>query len=70
MKGDLFNKAHGPTRHEELCEANGIYAQRLALVPDDVCPLRVDGWCETIQEQKRLAARSKEQFESKVQEEC
>jgi hypothetical protein len=70
MKGDLFNKAHGPTRHEEMCEANGIYAQRLALVPNDVHPLQVDGWVETIQEQKRLAARSKAQLESKVQEEC
>ena len=70
MKGDLFNKAHGPTRHGEMCEANGIYAQRLALVPDDVHPLQVDGWVETIQEQKRLAARSKAQLESKVQEEC
>ena len=66
----MFNKAHGPTRHEEMCEANGIYAQRLALVPDDVHPLQVDGWVETIQEQKRLAARSKAQLESKVQEEC
>jgi len=47
-----------------------IYAQRLALVPDDVPLLQVDGWVETIQEQKRLAASSKVQLESKVQEEC
>ena len=24
MRGDLFNKAHGPARHQELCEYNGI----------------------------------------------
>ena len=24
MRGDLFNKAHGPARHLELCEYNGI----------------------------------------------
>ena len=70
MKGDLFNKAHGPTRHEEMCETNGIYAQRLALVPDDVPLQQIDGWVETIQEQKRLEASSKVQLESKVQEEC
>ena len=59
MKGDLFNKAHGPTRHE-----------RLALVPDEVPLQQIDGWVETIQEQKRLEASSKIQLESKVQEEC
>jgi hypothetical protein len=52
MKGDLFNKAHGPTRHKELCELNGIYSQKLRMVPDRYEKLQVDGWAETVKEQK------------------
>ena len=53
MKGDLFNKAHGPARHEELCEANDIYSQKLDLIPDKSEYLKVDGWADTIAEQRR-----------------
>jgi len=52
MKGDLFNKAHGPSKHQELCELNGVYSQKVSMVPDKVPELRVDGWAETVKEQK------------------
>ena len=52
MKGDLFNKAHGPSKHQELCELNGVYSQKVSLVSDKVPELRIDGWAETVKEQK------------------
>ena len=55
MKGDLFNKAHPPNRHEELCEFNGIYPQKLALVTDKYEKLKVDGWAQTVKEEKEAA---------------
>jgi len=56
MKGDLFNKAHGPSKHKELCEQNGIYPQKLSLVPDAYEELKIDGWAETVRRQKLEAA--------------
>ena len=52
MKGDLFNKAHPPNRHEELCEQNGIYPQKLSQVTDKYEKLKVDGWAQTVKEEK------------------
>ena len=60
MKGDLFNKAHPPNRHEELCEANGIYPQRASAVPENCEKLKVDGWPQTVKEQKELEQKGKE----------
>jgi hypothetical protein len=56
MRGDLFNKAHDPTKHLELCEMNDIYSQKIQDVPIKTEPLKIDGWAETVKQQKELAA--------------
>ena len=56
MKGDLFNKAHDPKRHEELMAQNGIYVEPLCRIPQNVEPLRIDGWAETLKQQRAQAA--------------
>jgi hypothetical protein len=53
MKGDLFNKSHGPTRHEELCMQNDIWPQKLSLVRNEPVMLKIDGWAETVMQQKK-----------------
>jgi hypothetical protein len=53
MKGDLFNKSHGPTRHEELCMQNDIWPQKLTLVRNEPVMLKIDGWAETVMQQKK-----------------
>jgi hypothetical protein len=59
MRGDLFNKAHGPTKHRELCEMNDIYPCRIEMVPVKTKLPQVDGWAETVKEQRRLEALHK-----------
>ena len=59
MRGDLFNKAHGPTKHRELCEMNDIYPCRIEMVPVKTQLPQVDGWAETVKEQRRLEALHK-----------
>ena len=49
----MFNKAHGPSKHQELCELNNIYPQSLNLVPEKTELLKVFGWEETVREQKQ-----------------
>tara|TARA_B110000971_G_scaffold105983_1_gene108673 strand:+ start:457 stop:4788 length:4332 start_codon:yes stop_codon:yes gene_type:complete len=56
MRGDLFNKAHGPTKHEQLCEMNDIYPQKIQDVPIKTEPLKIHDWAETVKQQKELAA--------------
>ena len=56
MKGDLFNKAHGPSKHKELCKLNGIHSEKLALISEQTEPLKIDGWAATIKQQKLQAA--------------
>ena len=53
MRGDLFNKAHGPGDHERLCKLNGIYAESVLTVPDtkDIEFIQVDGWPTTLKQQ-------------------
>ena len=57
MKGDLFNKLHDPKRHEELCEQNGIYAQKISLIPAKAEMLKVDGWIETVKQERERQQR-------------
>ena len=56
MKGDLFNKAHGPTKHKDLCLQNGIYSQRLNMISEKYEELVTEGWAETVKLQKLEAA--------------
>ena len=56
MKGDLFNKAHGPTDHKGLCLQNGIYSERLNMISEGVEELKINGWVETFKLQKLEAA--------------
>ena len=56
MKGDLFNKAHGPYEHKDLCLQNGIYSERLNMISEGVEELKIDGWVETVKLQKLEAA--------------
>jgi hypothetical protein len=56
MRGDLFNKAHGPTKHQQLCEMNDIYSDKIELIPIKTQLLKIDGWAETVKEQRRLDA--------------
>ena len=58
MRGDLFNKAHGPKTHQKLCEMNNIYSQKIQDIPIKTQPLKVDGWAETVREQKLAAAQA------------
>ena len=56
MKGDLFDKAHGPTKHKDLCLQNGIYSQRLNMISEKYEELVTEGWAETVKLQKLEAA--------------
>ena len=56
MLGDLFNKAHGPARHKELCVMNGIHFEDIQFISEKRELLKVEGWPETVAEQKRLKA--------------
>ena len=46
MKGDLFNKAHGPSTHMDLCELNSIHYQKIELLSEQPVMLQIDGWRE------------------------
>ena len=59
MKGDLFNKAHGPSKHLDLCKQNGIYSQRIELITEEAEPLKVYGWIEEVAKQKKELAEEK-----------
>jgi hypothetical protein len=59
MKGDLFNKAHGPARHRELCKQNGIHYEEIDYIDEKAELLKVEGWPETVAEQKRLEAEKR-----------
>ena len=61
MKGDLFNKAHGPKLHENLCNINGIYAEPVRLVPDtkDIPMVDIDGWAVTLKQQYKKVKHNK-----------
>ena len=54
MRGDLFNKAHGPARHQELCAYNGI--DMLSGI-DHLLPEQADhdiwNWEERVKEEKK-----------------
>jgi hypothetical protein len=58
MKGDLFNKCHGPTRHVELMEMNGISTLPLIQLSNVAKPLKIYEWLaerKVENEAKRLA---------------
>ena len=59
MKGDLFNKAHGPLKHKDLCLQNSIYSQRLNMISEKYEELEIEGWVETIKAQKLREAAEK-----------
>ena len=61
MKGDLFNKAHGPKLHENLCNINGIYAEPVRLVPDtkDIPMVDIDGLAVTLKQQYKKVKHNK-----------
>ena len=56
MKGDLFNKAHGPSKHKELCQMNDIHSEKIEFIQKKTEHLKIDGWAETVKEQRRLEA--------------
>jgi len=52
MKGDMYNKIHGPSDHLRLCAMNGIH---LMCGIDHVDPpelLQVFGWTEKVKAEK------------------
>ena len=53
MKGDLFNKMHGPMDHERLCRLNGIHAEGLRFVPDEPTMIQLDGWHDKVDPTKQ-----------------
>ena len=55
MRGDLFNKVHGPARHEQLCYQNQISERPIEALPDKGPKFDVEGWME------RWAAMSDEE---------
>jgi hypothetical protein len=44
QKGDLFNKCHGPSRHIELCKANGISSDSIEILDEKANPWEFDKW--------------------------
>ena len=60
MKGDLFNKAHPPTTHMELCRLNSIHFELIDQISEEPMMLQIDGWKE------REAARKKALEDAKV----
>ena len=57
MKGDLFNKMHGPMDHERLCKLNGIYAEELRYVLDEPTMIQLDGWHDKIDPTKQHSSQ-------------
>lgn len=60
MKGDLFNKAHGATDHQRLCEANAISNLPIRLLDPKPKPLVIFGRLEAIQKQKKVMDETKQ----------
>jgi hypothetical protein len=53
MKGDLFNKIHAAGPHAELCQQNGIHAEKLSLISAEPVPLVIHGWEKVIEEERK-----------------
>jgi hypothetical protein len=52
MRGDLFNKVHGPIVHERLLETNQMSPYPIHVLDAKPKPLLVDGWRERHAEEK------------------
>ena len=52
MKGDLFNKVHGPTKHEQLMELNELSPYPITSLDATAKPLVIEGWRERREEEK------------------
>jgi hypothetical protein len=61
MKGDLFNKGHGPARHEELLEMNQITPFSIDAISEIPKDHRIYGWEKVVEAEKkaRLVAEEK-----------
>jgi hypothetical protein len=53
MKGDLFNKIHAAGPHAELCQQNGIHAEKISLISTEPVPLVIHGWEKVIEEERK-----------------
>ena len=60
MKGDLFNKTHGPGRHRELCEQNDISDKPLTCLPVKGKQFELDKWLTEVREKVAKIKADKE----------
>ena len=60
MKGDLFNKTHGPGRHRELCEQNDISDKSLTCLPVKGKQFELDKWLTEVREKVAKIKADKE----------
>ena len=58
MRGDLFNKSHQPSKHQELCAMNGIHMMCGITHVPAVQPLEIFGWEERVKVEKAEAAKA------------
>lgn len=58
MRGDLFNKLHGPADHERLCELNGMSHLPIHMLDAKPAPLRVDHYFDEWQQQQNAKKKA------------
>ena len=51
MRGDLFNKMHGPAAHNRLMELNQISHEPLCQLDAKAAPVIIDGWEERVKQE-------------------
>ena len=61
MRGDLFNKAHGPDMHQKLCRLNGIHTVSIEHIFPEAEPLEIYGWPERVAKERKEAQEAAEQ---------
>jgi hypothetical protein len=63
MRGDLFNKMHGPAAHARLMEMNQISHEPLSQLSAKAEPIVIDGWAERV----KAEAEAQKTSEAKAQ---
>ena len=61
MRGDMFNKMHGPIVHERLLEMNQMSAHPIHALEAKPKPMIIYGWVERRAEEKALEKATSEQ---------
>jgi len=66
MRGDLFNKAHGPDMHQKLCVLNGIHTVGVEHIFPEAEPLEIFGWPERVAREREEKRAAEAALEKKV----